>query len=63
MLARRLGSFQEVTISNFFGETNLESPFQHQVVIKKKPRKKDLSKSDNNCGDIQISFMNKNHLQ
>ena len=38
------GSFQEVTISDFFGETNPESPFRQQNGIKKKPREKELLK-------------------
>ena len=36
------GSLQEVTISDFFSETNLESSFQDQDGIKKKPKEKGL---------------------
>ena len=35
-----MGSLQEVTISNFFGETNPEFLFHNQDGIKKKPREK-----------------------
>ena len=38
-------SLQKVTVSFvFFGETNLESPFQHQDGIKKKKEKRSLKK-------------------
>ena len=36
----KYGFFQEVTVSNFFGETNPESPLPHQDGMKKKPREK-----------------------
>ena len=38
------GSFQKVTISNFFSETNAESPFQHLDGMKKKLREKGFHK-------------------
>ena len=56
-------SFQEVTISDFFDEINLESSFQHQDQIKKNQEKKDLSRSDSNCRVIQVSFINETCLQ
>ena len=60
----KLGYFQKVTISNFFGETNSESPFQHQDGIKKKTReKKDLLKSNSDHRGHWVSFTNKNCLQ
>ena len=40
LLQQLFRSFQEVTISYFFGETNLISPFKHQGGIQKKPREK-----------------------
>ena len=58
---KQFGPLQKVTISNFFGETNPESPFWHQNKIKKK--QKDLSKSDRKCKRIQVSFTYKNRLQ
>ena len=42
--SRKLGSLQEVTVSNFFCKTNRKSPFWHQVGINKKPKKKSLKK-------------------
>ena len=40
-IATKTGFLQEVTISSFLSETNLESLFQHQDGIKKKPREKE----------------------
>ena len=34
------GGFSTSHCKQFFSETNLESPFQHQDEIKKKPRRK-----------------------
>ena len=35
-----MGSSQEVTVSNFFGKTNMESPFQHQGGIEETKKKR-----------------------
>ena len=54
----------KVTISNFFNETNMESPLQHQDGIKKKLRGKDsLQKAIVITGRIQVNFINRNCLQ
>ena len=37
---KKFGTLQEVTVSNYFGETNPESPLRHQNGIKKKSRVK-----------------------
>ena len=36
----KIGPLQEILLSNFFSQTNLEYPFQHQVGINKKSRKR-----------------------
>ena len=54
-MPRYFGFFQEVIISNFFGEANPESPFQHQDGIKNKLKKKDLKRSNSNCKGIRVS--------
>ena len=45
-----LGLFK-VTVSKFFGETNLESSFQHQMQQRRNKLKKDLSRSKVTAGD------------
>ena len=41
---QKFASFQEVTISSFFGEVNPEFTVQHQDGIRKKPREKGFPK-------------------
>ena len=53
MRPKSLGSFQKVTISNFFDESNPESHLQHWDGMKKKPKGKgSLQKARVITGDL-----------
>ena len=57
-----MGLFKKSPSAIFFGETNLKSP-QHHDEIKKKPmRKESFQETILTTGEIQVSFINKNHF-
>ena len=62
--SKRNRSFQKVTVSNFFCETNLELPFQNQDEINKKLREKgSFKKCIATTQAFRLIFQTKNCLQ